>query len=126
MPKTKRQVPPLEAADRGKCFTRSELGLPSEYRRNSHVKYGKEEYLFVTINNGKYMNELHADGVVHEPANKKDLAGYDFKKSKDHEGRHIMVRFLNKGNLEYEYIGDEQYMIQYDKIRNKIFIVEAK
>jgi hypothetical protein len=113
-------VPPTPK-DKGRLYTRTQLGLkPQDYQKGS-VKINGEEYLFITINNGKYMNELHADGVVHE-VKKEDLVQYNpanFTKSK---GRHIMVRFQEKGDREYEYIGDEIYICRYDPKRNKIIV----
>jgi len=123
MAKAKRQIPPLKPEDKGKCFTRAALGLGKADFRKSDVTVKNERYLFITINNERYLNELHADGVVHEPRSRKELIDYDLKAAKTHKGRHIMVRFLNKGNLEYEYIGDELHMIRYDLNRHKIFVV---
>ena len=122
MGRTKRNIPPLKPEDKGKCFTRRDLELPRSTDRKSHVEFEKEKYLFITINNGKYLNELHMDGVVHEPSKSFELADYCKINNTLNKDRHIMVRFLNKGNLEYEYIGDEQYIFRFDKRRNKIIV----
>ncbi|MDR0495935.1 MAG: hypothetical protein LBG95_09970 [Treponema sp.] len=72
-------------------------------------------------NNGKYRNEPHPNGVVHEPAEEKFLVTGSGKDEK-YNGRRVLLRFHSKGDLKYEYIGDEQQMIRWDMKRNKIFV----
>ncbi|MCL2879965.1 MAG: hypothetical protein FWF29_06960, partial [Treponema sp.] len=66
-------------------------------------------------------NELHSDGIVHQPSEEKYLLKGSEKDEK-YLGTHIMVRYYPKGDLEYEYIGEEQYAIRYDTKRNKVFV----
>jgi len=115
-------VPPT-AKDIGKLYTRTQLGLQPQHYQKSYIRLSNgAEYLFVSIKNkDNYMNELHADGIVHEPG-KKDLVPYDPASYIKYKGRHIMVRFQEKGDREYEYIGDEAYICRYDLKRNKVFI----
>jgi len=105
----------LKADDIGKLFTRKELGLQPQHI-TGHVIIGKVHYQFVTIQR-KYRNELHPDGVVIEVKDK-----YDPKEFLATKGRHIFVRFQEKGDREFEYIGTEAYICRYDEKRNKIFL----
>jgi len=127
MAKTKQIITPnqkkksLKLTKKGELFPHKEFGINFPDVLRPYVIKNGEHFLFVTINNGKYLNELHPDGVVHEPATDKDLVK-ESGKTETHKGRHILVRFISKGDLEYEYIGDEEYMIRYDQKRNKIFV----
>ena len=113
---------------KGQHTTRTALGIKSQKSRVK-TKDG-QQYLFVTIRNEKkYQDELHYDGVVHEPQKKED--GGDSKDivkygeiNKEFPGMRIMVRY-NTGT-EYEFIGTFWYMIRYDERRNKIFLEEEK
>jgi hypothetical protein len=115
-----RNLPPPKLV-KGKLYTKTELGLQPEHFPRGHVKFKGKEYLFVSIKNGKYMDELHADGVVLE-VQKKDLVKYNSASFVKTKGRHIMVRFVGEGDIEYEYIGDENYICRYDPKRNKIMV----
>jgi len=106
---------------KGKCYTRADLNIRYPETLKSYVKVDGREFLFVTVDNGKYQNELHSDGVVHEPSEEKYLIKSSEKDEK-YKGTHIMVRFHPKGDLVFEYIGQEQYAIRWDTTKNKIFI----
>ena len=80
-----------------------------------------KKYLLVTIKHRSlYLNELHNDGVVHEPRGSRYRIDYGFGQSKKFTGRHILVQYF--GIKDYQYIGDEDYIIRYDPKRNKIFL----
>jgi hypothetical protein len=115
-----RNLPPPKLV-KGKLYTKTGLGLQPEHFPRGHVKYKGVEYLFTTINNGKYMNELHADGLVLE-VQKKDLVPHNSTNFVKTKGRHIIVRFKGEGDREYEYIGVENYICRYDPKRNKIIV----
>ena len=106
---------------KGKCYTHADLGIFYPNTLKSYVEVDGSPFLFVTINNGKYRNELHSDGIVHQPSEEKYLLKGSEKDEK-YLGTHIMVRYYPKGDLEYEYIGEEQYAIRYDTKRNKVFV----
>ena len=106
---------------KGKCYTHADLKIGYPNSLKSYVEVDGMAFLFVTINNGKYKNELHSDGIVHQPSDEKYLLKTSEKDEK-YKDTHIMVRFHPKGDLIYEYIGAEQYAIRYDTNRNKVFI----
>jgi hypothetical protein len=122
MAKAKQTVKLLASKDKGKLYSHGDFNIKFPVILKPHVTIGDEEFLFVTIKNkGKFRNELHQDGVVHEPEEGKDLLKGSEKDEK-HKDRHILVRFHSKGDLKYEYIGDELSMVRYDQTRNKIFV----
>jgi len=106
---------------KGKCYTHGDLNIFYPNSLKSYVETEGNKFLFVTINNGKYKNELHSDGVVHQPSDEKYLLKGSEKDEK-YQGTHLMVRYHPKGDLEYEYIGDELYAIRWDNKRNKVFL----
>jgi len=113
----------INPTDRGNSFSRTELGIMFPYNLRAYYKREegeeKEEFLFITINNGKYHDELHPDGIVIEPATDKDLQP-DSTQDTTQKGMHILVRHTAEG--DFEYIGDKTYMTRYDQKRNKIFV----
>jgi len=106
---------------KGKCYTHTDLNIHYPETLRSFSKADGREFLFITVNNGKYHNELHSDGVVHQPTEEKYLIKGSEKDEK-YKGTHIMVRFHPKGDLFYEYIGVEQYATRWDTNKNKIFV----
>lgn len=108
-------VPPT-SKDIGKHYTKTELGVAKRDWQKGHTSVGKALYQFVTIKR-EYNNELHPDGVVIEVSKK--FSPNDILKTK---GRHIFVRFQEKGDREFEYIGTEAYICRYDAKRCKIFL----
>jgi hypothetical protein len=124
MPKAKKTSHAGTSLKKGKMYSHADLNIkfPDVLKPHYENKNTGKKYFFVTIkNNGKYRNELHPNGVVHEPAEEKYLVKGSGKDDQNN-GRHVLVRFHSKGDLKYEYIGDEQYMIRWDMKRNKIFV----
>ena len=102
---------------KGKAYTIKDLGFtPNQVISGTGTTIEKEKVLLITIDY-KYRNELHSDGVVHEPRNKKPL--YDYEEIRK-EKIHLFVRHCRKG--VYLYIGKMTYAIHYDRDRNKLFI----
>ena len=119
MAKTNKVKVPKTPSDIGKHYSRDDLGVKGTQNSEITASVNGEKYLFVTIN--KRQNELHRDGVVYQTL-EKDVV--DYKQANDKlKGSHIMVRFSEKGDRLYEYIGDEVYICRYDHQRKKIFVV---
>jgi hypothetical protein len=114
----------IKPTDKGKLFTRKQLGIKLPAMFNSPAEVNGEKFLFFTINNDKgYKNELHSDGIVFEPDNDSVLVkGSDIFISDDYKDRRIMVRYYAKGQSAFEYIGIVKHMVRYDQTRNKIFV----
>jgi len=106
---------------KGKCYAHADLNIHYPETLKSYTIVDGEAFLFITVNNGKYQNELHSDGVVHQPTEEKYLVKGSGKDEK-YKGTHILIRFHPKGDLVYEYIGDEQNAIRWDTTKNKIFV----
>jgi len=103
--------------EKGKAYTIQDLGFtPNKVISGTGITREKQKVLLITIDY-KYRNELHSDGVVHEPRNEKPL--YDYGEIKK-EKIHLFVRHCRKG--VYLYIGKMTYTTRYDKKRNKLFI----
>ena len=106
----------------GQLFTKKELGITFPDTLQGYMGM----YIFFTINNEKYQNELHKDGVVFEPDKEKLLVKGNDAKTKvedfDLENRRVLVRYHDKGQAAFEFIGIANEMIRYDQYRNKIFI----
>jgi len=107
--------------EKGQAYKIEDLGfMPQQVISGNGKTKEKEKVLLITIDY-KYRNELHSDGVVHEPRNKKPLYGYgEIKKDKIH----LFVRHCHKG--VYLYIGKMTYATHYDRDRNKLFIKNPK
>ena len=109
---------------KGKAYaTGADLQLRGLDVRSGTVETPTETLLFVTLNY-KYHNELHADGIVHEPRNRSPLVDYgdiDPPPSKKlPKPFHLFVRH-NRGGV-FLYIGELAYSIRYDARRNKLFL----
>ena len=110
----------MEPLKKGKHYTKGDREIPKEQFYQSACNSSDGEYFFATIHNkNEYQNELQYDGLVIGVKN--DPVPYGSNNSTLHHGRHIMVRF-NDNNIEYEYIGDEDYTIRYDHEREKIIL----
>jgi hypothetical protein len=109
----------------GQLFTKKELGITFPNTLQGYMGM----YIFFTINNEKYRNELHRDGVVFEPDNEKLLVKGNGTTTKiedfDLDDRRILVRFHDKGQAAFEFIGIADTMVRYDQLRNKIFIKDG-
>jgi hypothetical protein len=108
--------------EKGQAYTTKQLGfIPNDVIRG-YKETKKWKLLFVTIDY-KYHNELHSDGIVHEPRNGKPL--FDYGKIENPKPEtHLFVRHCRKG--EFLYIGEMSYAIRYDKNRNKLFIKDDR
>jgi hypothetical protein len=107
--------------EKGKAYTIQDLKFtPNQVISGNGITKEKEKVLLITIDY-KYKNELHSDGVVHEPKNEKHL--YDYGEIKK-EKIHLFVRHCHKG--VYLYIGKMTYVTHYDRDRNKLFIKNTK
>ncbi|MCL2593562.1 MAG: hypothetical protein FWD82_09390 [Defluviitaleaceae bacterium] len=106
----------------GQLFTRKELGIKPQDLHKGTVG----DYMFFTINNENYSNELHRDGIVYQPKDSKDLVpgsencppgnGLNLK------NKRILVRFCDTGQAAFEFIGIATSIVRYDQTRNKIFM----
>jgi len=102
--------------------TTKDLGLKPLDVRSGTVETDKEKLIFVTIDY-KYHNELHSDGIVHEPRKGNPLTLYG-KIKKELKKTYLFARHYRGG--VFLYIGELNYTIRYDKKRNKMFIKEDK
>jgi hypothetical protein len=62
---------PLE---KGLYYTKAGVGVKKPDFHKSHVEVNGEQYLFISIKNGKYLNELHSDGLDAINAGIRDMA----------------------------------------------------
>ena len=109
--------------EKGKVYrTTKDLGLKPIEVRSGTVETNNEKVLFITIDY-KYHNELHSDGIVHEPHNKNPIYPYG-KIIKEPKNTYLFARHYHGG--VFLYIGELDYTIRYDKKRNKMFIKDDR
>jgi len=115
----------------GKHYKRGYFGITFPKTFDSYVIVNGTGYLFVTIQNNKaYQNELHYDGIVHQPREAAYLVDYgvtatnlDRNDTKKTRKARLFIRYNPKS--EFEYIGDMDYFARYDFTRNKIFVKQV-
>jgi len=107
---------------KGNFYKKAELGVKGPDFRKTEVIIKGKRFLFFSIKNGRYLNELHSDGIVFEPRSKNELISDKVRILDKYKGRHIMVRYLPISGSAFEYIGDELYIARHDLKRNKIFV----
>lgn len=111
------------SVEKGKAYTTKDLKFsPHEVRTGKVITKNGETVIFITIDY-KYRNELHSDGVVHEPRNQKPLFDYGKIEEKEKETKiktYLFVRHCHKG--AYLYIGKMTCATHYDRDRNKLYI----
>ena len=112
----------MSTPKKGEHYTHTDLGITYPLTLNSYVQYGGNRYLFVTIKNkdNNWQNELHNDGLVHEPGDPKHLVPYSPENDTKQQGMYIMVRYYSAG--PYLCLGELNYQSRYDIKRNKLFI----
>jgi len=121
--------------DIGKSFLREDLGIYPSKSFHGFAEYDNMCYMFFTICNsrgntekGYYDNELHMDGVVFEPDSpdlliKKNEAEPKFGKvSIDKKVIYVFVRYYDRGQATFEYMGEAIGFVRYDQRRNKVLV----